>query len=404
MRCEIISTGSEIMNGTTIDTNSNYIMDNLYKIGIEVDLAISVSDDRNYMKEAIGASIDRSDLIYIIGGLGPTEDDHTKDIVSEVLNLELVLDDNILNSLKLRYKNRGLKMPENNTQQALILEESLVLENKFGTAPGVYIKNKNKKIFLLPGPPRELIPMFDNSLKYLSLNGFHNKIETINTLNIGESQLEMILKEIEIPKEIEVLTYPKDRRVDIQLKYKENINLEVLNLLKKEIENKLVNNIYGYNYKSLEEMLLDIAYKKNYKLAFAESCTGGLLASRFTDVPGASNVLNRSLVTYSKEAKMDELDVRKSTLQKYGAISSETAIEMAQGIREKSKVDIGLSIIGVAGPGKEEDKSEGLIYIGVSTEANTYSVKHEFSGSRKVIKSLAASQAFIEAIKLIKVD
>lgn len=404
MICEIISTGSEIMNGTTIDTNSNYIMERLYKLGVEVDLTISVSDDRDKMKKAIGSSVDRADLIYIIGGLGPTEDDHTKNIISELLNLKLILKDDILNGLRERYMDRGIKMPENNIQQALIPEESTVLNNNYGTAPGVFIKKDNKKIFLFPGPPRELIPMFEDSIKYLNLNGNNNKILTINTLDIGESQLEIILKEIDIPKEIEVLTYPKDRRVDIQLKFKHDIDEDILNYLKSEIKNKLSDKVYGYDYDSIEEILLDLSLKNNYKLAFAESCTGGLLASRFTDIPGASKVLNRSLVTYTNEAKINELNVNELTLKKYGAVSKETALEMAEGVRIKANVDMGISITGVAGPGEEEGKKQGLIYIGVSTKDNKFVREHNFNGNRKIIKSLAASQGFIEAIKIIKVD
>lgn len=403
MICKIISTGSEIMNGTVVDTNSNYIMKKLYSLGIEVDETISISDKESRMFDTIKDSIEESDLIYIIGGLGPTDDDHTKNIVGKVLEKNLILREDLLRDLKYRYEKRSMPMPENNKKQALVLEGSIVLENKLGTAPGLLISDKGKKIFLFPGPPREMIPMFENSLNYIGLSTQSlNKIETINTIGIGESNLELLLKEIDLPKGLSVFTYPKDRRVDIQLLYKDNMDKELLSIYKDRLFKKLDSYIYGIDCESLEEIFLKLCLKKSIKIGIAESCTGGLVSSRLTDIPGASNVLERALVTYTKDAKMDELAVKKSTLDRHGAISPETAIEMAEGVKAKSGADLGLSITGVAGPGKEENKKEGLVYIGISYLNQTYSEKFEFNGTRMDIKKLASSQCFIEGIKAIE--
>lgn len=404
MRCEIISTGSEIMNGTIVDTNSNYIMKKLYNLGIEVDLALSVSDNKDKMIKVFKESFDRSDLIYIIGGLGPTKDDFTKEIVSEITGLELILEDNIISGLRERYKKRNMEMPENNIKQAYVPNGATVLYNNHGTAPGIYINIDNKKIFLFPGPPRELIPMFDSSVEYLHVNNISNTVLTINTLDIGESKLELLLDEIERQEGIEIVTYPKDNRVDIQIKYKSDLNSAIIDNLIKSIEDKLVDKVYGYNNKSLEEMVLNKLLKNNLKVAFAESCTGGLLSSRLTDIPGSSEVLNRSLVVYTYDAKEDELGVSRESLREYGAVSSQVALEMARGVRIKSNVDIGVSVTGVAGPGKSENKDEGLVYIGISTIDNDYYREFNFTGKRKIIKHLASSQAFVEILKNIKVD
>ncbi len=404
MRCEIISTGSEIMNGTIVDTNSNYIMKKLYNLGIEVDLALSVSDNKDKMIKVFKESFDRSDLIYIIGGLGPTKDDFTKEIVSEITGLELILEDNIISGLRERYKKRNMEMPENNIKQAYVPNGATVLYNNHGTAPGIYINIDNKKIFLFPGPPRELIPMFDSSVEYLHVNNISNTVLTINTLDIGESKLELLLDEIERQEGIEIVTYPKDNRVDIQIKYKSDLDSAIIDNLIKSIEDKLVDKVYGYNNKSLEEMVLNKLLKNNLKVAFAESCTGGLLSSRLTDIPGSSEVLNRSLVVYTYDAKEDELGVSRESLREYGAVSSQVALEMARGVRIKSNVDIGVSVTGVAGPGKSENKDEGLVYIGISTIDNDYYREFNFTGKRKIIKHLASSQAFVEILKNIKVD
>lgn len=404
MRCEIISTGSEIMNGTIVDTNSNYIMKKLYNLGIEVDLALSVSDNKDKMIKVFKESFDRSDLIYIIGGLGPTKDDFTKEIVSEITGLELMLEEDIISGLRERYKKRNMEMPENNIKQAYVPNGATVLYNNHGTAPGIYINIDNKKIFLFPGPPRELVPMFDSSVEYLHVNNISNTVLTINTLDIGESKLELLLDEIERQEGIEIVTYPKDNRVDIQIKYKSDLDSAIIDNLIKSIEDKLVDKVYGYNNKSLEEMVLNKLLKNNLKVAFAESCTGGLLSSRLTDIPGSSEVLNRSLVVYTYDAKEDELGVSRESLREYGAVSSQVALEMARGVRIKSNVDIGVSVTGVAGPGKSENKDEGLVYIGISTIDNDYYREFNFTGKRKIIKHLASSQAFVEILKNIKVD
>lgn len=401
MKCKLVAVGSEIMNGTTLDTNSHYIIKRLYQVGVEVEKGITISDERATMYREIKAIVEDSDLIYILGGLGPTEDDHTKEVVGEVLGLDLQEDSYTLKKLEKMYRNRGVVMPTNNRQQALKLETSILLENNFGTAPGLYIEKDKKKIFLLPGPPRELKPMFEDSLKYLNIEGDRKLIYNLNLIGIGESNVELILKDSKIPDTIEVFTYAKERYLDIQIKYSDIYRQDFENSLKK-LELIFRENIYGHNLASLEEIFLKNCSRKGLRVSFAESCTGGLLSSKLTDLDGASKVFSKGLVTYSNQEKIAELGVAKETLDRYGAISGETAMEMAEGVRLKAGSDMGISTTGIVGSQKEEGKNPGLVYIGISTKDSLYYKRFEFGGSRIDKKQEVASNAFLLGIKEIE--
>lgn len=377
MNSEIITTGSELMNGSTLDTNSNYIMTGLYRVGIETDYSISIPDDLEIMKKTIRDSISRARYVYIIGGLGPTDDDMTEEIVRAVI--------------------------EENFSEDLKEENFFSIKNHLGTADGVRISSENKDVFLLPGPPREMKPMFDESLDYIKTKlDVEMVIETINCIGLGESYIEPVLKEIS-REGVELLTYPKDLRVDVQVKYKKSLPKEEVESLYNDFNAKLGHIVYGYNHKNLESILVQELITRNETVSIAESCTGGLVADKITDIAGASNVLKESYITYSKEAKSKILNIDSSLIQEFGVVNRETTEAMVKGLSNLSESHLCLSITGVAGPGQDGDGNpEGLVYIGVKYRDKLYVLEKTFKGNRKTIKSLASKQALIEAIKTLR--
>lgn len=407
MKAEIISIGTEIILGSTLNTNTYYLTEKLTDAGIDVLFHTSVGDDSEILKDVINIGLDRTDLLIVTGGLGPTMDDITKEIVSETLGLEIELDNLMLNNIKRYFDEPEEPMPENNIKQAYKPIGSKFLINQIGTAPGIYIEWKGKILILLPGPPKEMKLMFEKYVLPLINQDFIIKTKTINTIGIGESQLEMILKDIIEEKENPIIaTYAKEGQIDIKIvakdKNEEKIDI-LLNETVEQINNSIKEYIYSYEDETIEEVLFKKLKKENMKIAFCESCTGGLISSQFTKIPGASEVFDRGIVTYSNNSKMDELKVKKDTLSKYGAVSKETATEMATGILNKTGVDIALSTTGVAGPGGgTASKPVGLVYIGIATKDNCFVIKCLFKGNRQSIQNKATKKAFSELVKIIE--
>jgi nicotinamide-nucleotide amidase len=407
MKAEIISVGTELILGSTLNTNTQYISQRLTENGIDVLFHTSVVDDKDLLKNVINASLNRVDLLVFTGGLGPTNDDMTKEIVSEALGLSLVLNKNIEKEIEGYFYKTNRTMPSNNIKQAYIPENCRYLKNEIGTAPGVYINNNGKIIILLPGPPKEMEIMLDNYAIPLIKQDDIIKVKTINTIGIGESQLEMILKDIiEFEEDITIATYVKMGRVDIKLvaRGKNEEELEKrLNKAIEKIENRISEYIYAYDDMPIEEVVFQKLKEKNMKIAFCESCTGGLITSSFTKIPGVSQVLDRGIISYSNNSKVEELGVDKSLIDKHGAVSEEVALAMAEGLLEKTNVDITLSITGIAGPtGGTKDKPIGLVFIGIALKGHSFATKFLFSGSRKTIQNRASLKAFDELRKILK--
>lgn len=408
MKSEIINVGTELLLGDIVNTNSRYLSKKLAEIGIDVFFHTVVGDNRERLKSTFITALNRSDLIIITGGLGPTKDDITKEVICEVLDIELILDTNILSKIKSYFKSCLKGMPHNNIKQAYIPKGSKILPNEIGTAPGFIIEKNGKIITLLPGPPKELSSMFENYLQqYLSSKSKYTiKSLTIKTIGIGESDLEMRIKDIiENQSNPTIATYAKEGQVEIRITAKAT-NEEVANRLINNVVDKITpiikDYIYSYNNETLEELVYKILLERKLKIGFCESCTGGLIASRFTKIPGASKVFEEGIITYSNESKLRELGVRKETLQKYGAVSKETALEMAIGLKKKSKVDIALSVTGIAGPtGGTKDKPVGLVFIGLVTDKNQKCIKYNLKGSRTDIQKKTADRAFNEIRKLL---
>ena len=406
MKCEIVAVGTELLLGNTTNTNAQYLSNELSKIGVDLSYHTVVGDSSKDLKNVINIALNRANIIIFTGGLGPTQDDMTKEIVCESLGIEQVLDSNILEEIKGYFKKTNRKMTNNNIKQAYVPKESLILKNDIGTAPGFLINWNNKIIVLLPGPPREMKTMFSKYAKNHLKQEYAIETKTIKTIGIGESSLEELLKPIiESNNDLTISTYAKQGQVDIEVTGKgynpKKINKNIADAI--ESIDKIVGNyIYSFNDISIEEALFELLLKNNMKIAFCESCTGGLLASRFTKIPGVSEVFYRGIVTYSNEAKVEELNVKEDTIKKYTVVSKEVAKEMAEGLLNKSNVDLAISTTGYAGPKRKNiDDDIGLVYIGLATKYESKIIKCNFSGSREVIQERTATRAFDEGRKLV---
>ena len=403
---EIISVGTEIILGSTLNTNTYYITQRLSEIGVDVLYHTSVVDDSSLLEDVINIGLSRADILIFTGGLGPTADDMTKEIVSQTLGLDLELNIDLKEDIEKYFDNINKPMSSNNIKQAYIPKGSKFLKNEIGTAPGIYIERSKKILILLPGPPKEMKLMFDKYVIPLIRQDYIIDIRTINTIGIGESALETLLKDIiEGQENPTVATYAKEGKVDIKIVAKGYDKQKVdrlLNEITKKINIRIDEYIYSYDDESIEEVVYKKLKAKNMKIGFCESCTGGLIASKFTRISGVSEVLDRGIVTYSNRSKIEELGVNKDTLDKYGAVSQETALEMATGLLNKTGVDIALSTTGLAGPsGGTKEKPVGLVYIGIATKKNSFVIKSIFSGNRTSIQNKVALKAFDELRKIV---
>lgn len=408
MRAEIITIGTEIMVGAILNTNSRYLSNKLVELGIETLYHTSVDDNASRLTEVINIALDRADIIITSGGLGPTQDDLTKEVVSKSLGLELSIDKEAEATLIKRFEayHGNRKMTENNRKQATKPKGSKLIKNDHGTAPGVFIEKNLKKIIMLPGPPRELVPMFEHYVMDLIRDDFSIEVKSINTIGIGESTLEAELRTLDIFEDgFDIATFANPGNCEIKIiaraMDREILQEKMLNKIS-IIRDHFKDYIYGYDNISIEEVLVQRLIEKNYTLSFCESCTGGKISSKITSVPGASQVFDRGLITYSNKAKMDELGVSSITLEEHGAVSEETAYEMAKGLIDKTNSDIVLSITGVAGPGGgTEDKPLGLVYMCIMSKEGHKILKNNFVGNRVTVQERATMTALWQLNKYL---
>ena len=400
MKGEIIAVGTELLLGNIVNTNAQYLSQKLADLGIDVYYHVVVGDNLKRLTETIKTSLERSDLVITSGGLGPTVDDLTKEGVSQALGLKLLPDEESIEKIKKMFNSTGRLMTENNIKQGYIPEGAVVLENNNGTAPGVLIEKNGKIVIMLPGPPKELYPMFENKvLPYLKAKANSTiRSKVLRVIGVGESAVEHMLKDIfDSQANPTIAPYAKDGEVHLRITAKTGIPEEADRLIA-EMEQKvraiLGDNIYGCNEETLEEAVLKLLQEKNLTISLAESCTGGLVASRLTDIPGASASLISGVVSYSNESKINILKVREDTIRKYGAVSPQTAEEMAVGAKRLSNTDIGLSITGIAGPdGGSAEKPVGLCYIGIAAGNSVNVQKIMLTGNRNRIRWSSSSRA-----------
>lgn len=405
MKAEIISVGTEIILGNILNTNTNYLSKKLWEIGIDVLYHTSIKDDPKLLKEVLNIGLERSDLLIFTGGLGPTSDDMTKEIVCKTLGIEMELNKRAEEDIKEYFNRLNKPMTYANIKQAYLPKGAKHLINEIGTAPGVYIEYGSRRIVLLPGPPKEMALMFNKYVVPLIKQDYIIKVKTINTIGIGESTLETVLADLIGNQNPTVATYAKEGLVDIKIVAKGH-NTERVNFLLDEMVGKISSRIsefiYSYEDEKIEEVIVNKLRRKKIKIAICESCTGGLITSKLTRVPGASEVLERGIVTYSNISKIEEVGVKRSTLERYGAVSKEVALEMARGLYDKTNVDIAVSTTGIAGPtGGSELKPVGLVFMSIVTKDNSYVIKSIFNGDRESIQNRASIKVFDELRKIL---
>jgi competence/damage-inducible protein CinA-like protein len=401
MNAEIIAIGSELLMPDRVDTNSLWLTEQLNAIGVEVRLKTIVGDDELRLEEAVRDATKRSEVVIATGGLGPTEDDITRKVFARVLARPLVLDDAILEGIRAKFRHIGVTMTPNNERQALVLRDAEVLDNPNGTAPGLVVQQKQCLVVLLPGPPREMKPMFTKlvapRLEKLS-RGVRVRKRVLRTTGLGESALDQkiapIYKRYANPSTT-VLSAPGE--VEIRLTATGDTTEaaeKLLDDLADQIEEALYPAVFSHVGESLEEIVARGLTVKRYTVATAESCTGGLVAKRLTDVPGSSAYFLEGVVSYSNEAKTDLLGVPAELIERRGAVSAEVAEAMALGIKERSGATIGLSVTGIAGPdGGTDAKPVGLVYIALADDVQVEAKEFTLFGARAEIRQRASQVA-----------
>ncbi|HOQ17624.1 MAG TPA: competence/damage-inducible protein A [Defluviitaleaceae bacterium] len=393
MNAEILAVGTELLLGNIVNTNAQYIAKRLADIGIDVYFQSVVGDNSGRLYKAFELALQRADIVITTGGLGPTQDDLTKEIAAEISGKKLLLDDKALRMIEEYFSRMGRTMTENNKKQAYIPEASKVFYNYRGTAPGCAIEMGGKIIILLPGPPREMEEMFERSvIPYLSQ--FQEGVlasKILRVCGVGESKVEELLADLlDSQTNPTIALYAKFGEVSIRITAKAETEEKAKDLIcpvENEIRKILGNHIYGEGDQNLEDVFGELLIKHKKSIAVAESCTGGLLAGRLINYPGISAVFKEGVVAYSNEAKIRRLGVSEATLSQYGAVSKETALEMAKGICIKAGTSIGISTTGIAGPGGGSiEKPVGLVYAGLCIDGELYSVKFNFTGKRQEIR------------------
>ena len=400
MKAEVITIGDEILLGQTIDTNSAFISRELSQLGIDVNYKTSVGDDIQTISEALTTGLSRADLVITTGGLGPTNDDITKKAIVKVFKRNLVFHEEILKKVEEGFRKRGMEMPKINQNQALQPQGSKALPNQFGSAPGIFIQEKDKIFFALPGVPLEMRSIMENDVLPLLQRVSEVKVfqRKLRTTDMPESLIyEMIEPIINNRPEVKVAFLPGFLGVDIRLNSESQEKLEGMENNIKEV---LGNSIYGEDDISLEEVVGKLLKDKGKTISVAESCTGGLIGKRFTNVSGSSEYFERGVVSYSNQAKMEILKVPQDMIEKHGAVSEQVAILMAEGIRKISRTDYGLSVTGIAGPtGGTEEKPVGLVWIGFAHENDSFAQKFLFGEDRETNRQRAA-QAALNLVRL----
>jgi nicotinamide-nucleotide amidase len=415
-RAGIIAVGSELLTPFRTDTNSLFITGKLNDLGIEVTLKAIVGDDLQAIVSTFEHVRAHADLMVLTGGLGPTADDLTREAVALALGLSLDEDTEVVERIRRRFARRGLEMPEVNRRQALVPRGAIALENANGTAPGLWIEPAGGPVLLLPGPPREMQPMLDRVVethlaRYAGPSRLYRRVMRI--AGRTESHVEEAVQPVysrwaaaSPPIATTILASPG--QIELHLTVHAAAREEAESLLDRatsEIATVLGPDLFSADERLLEEVVGGLLRQRRFRIALAESCTGGLVASRLTDVPGSSDYVDASLVTYSNAAKTRFLGVPESLIRANGAVSAPVALGMATGVRERTGADVGVGITGIAGPGGgTPEKPVGLVVIAVAGPGDAISVRtFTFPGERRLVK-FQASQAALDAVRRVLLD
>lgn len=405
MKAEIITVGTELLIGSILNTNAKFLSERLIDLGVDVVRQVSVADDMNSIIKELNISMNEADLIFLCGGLGPTNDDLTREALAKFLNKKIYIDKDAKEKLVLRFEKINKKMTDNNIKQVSLIEGSKKLDNNWGLALGEVNDYNGKKIFLFPGPPKEFEPMVD---AYLAQNIHENQkiiVRSLNVIGLGESLTEDRIRKLDLEnKYISINTFAHFTQTEIKLIAKGEDYEYISNIMSNSIEklyDEFKDHIYSDNNQSVEEVLVKRLMDKNLTISFAESITGGLLAASITDVAGSSKILSSSYVTYSNDSKIKNLGVKKETLDKYGAISEQTALEMARGLKNKTNSSVCVSTTGEAGP-EPSETDIGNVYICIYFSEDNYQLKHfYFPGNRERVRNRTVSQVLSNLLYLI---
>ena len=405
MKACILAVGSEMLTPFRVDTNSLAITERLNAIGYDVRLKAVVADDVDELARVVDGALEWADLIVITGGLGPTEDDITRDAVARVLDAPLTVDEAIVDRIRERFAKRGLKMPDNNRRQGMVPRGATVLENRHGSAPGLWLERGSRAIVLLPGPPREMTPMLEAVIRDRLVSrsagaGLFRRV--LKLTGRSESDVDAQAQTIytkwttqQVPIATTILAV--SGQIELHLTANapsRDAGEAALDAAVGELTRSLGDIVYSTEGKLLEAVVGNLLRERRLTLAVAESCSGGLLASRLTDIPGSSDYLDRGVVCYSNRAKIDLLGVPAALLEEHGAVSEPVARAMAAGIRERSGTDAGIGITGIAGPsGATPQKPVGMVCVAVVLREREWVRTFQFVGGRDLVKYQSATAA-----------
>ena len=405
MDAEIIAVGTELLLGEILNSDAQFLAGELSRFGINVFYQTVVGDNHDRLMSTIRTALERSDIVITSGGLGPTHDDITKETLAEAMGVQLELHEESLERMKSYFNRIGRYMSPTNVKQAMMPKGCIVLPNNCGTAPGGIVEKDGKAAIFLPGPPREITAMFRESVEpYLRAKAqgiLYSK--TLRIFGMGESAVEEVLSEfMRSAVNPTIAPYAKTDEVTLRITAKcidEKEGEALIAPVEQKIREVLGDCVYGIGDDTLFSVVSDELRKRRMTISFAESCTGGMLAAGITDLEGASDIFCEGHVTYSNQAKMKYLGVSEATLSKFGAVSAQTAEEMAKGLRLASGADIALAVTGIAGPGGGSDeKPVGLVYIGISAPDMNWTREFRFHGDRDRIRR----RTCMEAMELVR--
>lgn len=410
MIVELVSVGTEILLGNIVNTNASYLANKCASLGLSMYNQSVVGDNEERLNDTIKTAVSRSDIVIITGGLGPTQDDLTKETVAKHMGYELVMDDHTKKRIEEYFKNSIYKViPENNWKQAVVPKGAKVVDNNNGMAPGLIMEKNGKIVIMLPGPPNELYPMFENDIyPYLaSLNDTTIYSETVKISAVGESQVEdRILDLINKQTNPTIATYAKTSEVHVRLTAKatnEDECKKLIEPIKNEILERFGSDVLTCNeQETMQDKLVSMLKAKNYTITTAESCTGGKIMEKLISVSGASAVIDAGFITYSEQAKCKFADVNMETINKYSVVSEEVAYEMAEGVAKKNNTNASIAVTGIAGPcGGTEDKPVGLVYIGCYLNGKVNVRKLTLKGNREKVREQATYHAMNTLRKML---
>ncbi len=412
---EILCVGTELLLGDIVNTNAAFLSQKLAELGICVYRHTAVGDNPKRLRAALERALAEADLVITSGGLGPTYDDLTKETVAEYFGREMKLDERSLSRIEEYFRKTGRVMTENNRKQAMMPRGAEIFDNDYGTAPALALRggeNDSKTVIMLPGPPSELVPLFnEKAIPYLTQR--RNSVissRNIHIFGIGESAVESVISDImKFSDNPTVAPYCKDGEVRLRVTASAASEQDALAMCDEMVSRieatEIGQYIYGVDAESMERTVVERLRERGLTLACAESCTGGLISKRITDVSGCSDVFIGGCVTYANEAKMRLLGVRAETLEKYGAVSEQTAREMAMGVRAALGADVGVSVTGIAGPGGgTPEKPVGTVFVGISTNEGEQVRQLSLSSmrSRNYIRNVSSNNVFDIILKFCR--